>query len=115
MWPQSYLEPDIAPTIKKSQSLRTEASRGLLRLVNHQLAARGVTFLRDLVEGDDDSFAARSGFFDQRVGDPLCDLAFLIGGTALQHCDLNHRHRGSSRFSVVSSQQDSSRSQETEN
>jgi quinol monooxygenase YgiN len=75
-----------------------------LLLVDHQLAAGSVALLRDFVKRNDDSFAARPGLFDESIGDPLRDLALLIGGTALQHCDLNHGHKGSSQMSVLSSQ-----------
>ena len=76
--------------------LPEKPNRTLLRFIDHQFAARGVALFRYLVECDDDSFSAGAGFFDQSVGDPLRDLPFLIDGAALQHRDLNHRHRNTS-------------------
>jgi hypothetical protein len=63
-----------------------------LFFVDHQLAARSVTFLRNFLKSDGDGFAPSAGFFHQSVGDPFRDLALLLDGASLQHRDLNHRH-----------------------
>ena len=65
------------------------AAAVLLCFIDHQLAAGGVAFFGDFVEGDDDGFAAGAGFFDQSVGDPLGDLALLVGRATLKHGDLD--------------------------
>ncbi len=41
------------------------------------------------MEGDNNSFAASTSLFDKGVSNPLCNFAFLIGGAALQHRDLD--------------------------
>ncbi len=41
------------------------------------------------MEGDDNRFSPRARFFDQSVGNALCDFPLLIDGTARQHRDLN--------------------------
>jgi len=74
--------------------------------VDHQFAAGGVTFFRDFMEGDDDAFASRPGFFDQNLGDALGDLALLIGRAAGEHGDLDQGHKKvlSTQYSVPSTQ-----------
>src|SRR5207302_10602907 len=72
----------------------------LLLLVSHQLATGSITFLRHFQKCHGGRFAARPGFFHHRIGNALCDLALLIDRAALEHCDLNKRHRVlSSQFS----------------
>src|SRR5579872_1983883 len=66
--------------------------RRSLNLVHHQFATRSVAFLRHFMERDNNAFPARSGFFNQCIGDPFCNFAFLLGGAPLQHRDLNHWH-----------------------
>src|SRR5271157_1916025 len=63
------------------------------RLVDHQLAARRVAFLRHLMESDHNRLPPRPGFFNQGIRNPLRDLALLIGSTAHEHRDLNKRHK----------------------
>src|ERR1700722_8663365 len=71
---------------------REPRARRLFDLIDHQLPARRVTLLRHFIECDNDSFAPCSSFLHQCIGDPFRDLALLIGGTALQHRDLDYRH-----------------------
>ena len=58
------------------------------------------------MEGDDDSFAAGAGFFDHDICDSFGNLAFLIGGAAGEHCDLDEGHKSvlSTQYSVLSYQ-----------
>jgi hypothetical protein len=41
------------------------------------------------MESHDDRLAVRARFFDHNIRDALCEVAFLICGTAGQHCDLH--------------------------
>src|ERR1700728_4549765 len=84
-------------------SLRRRGRSRLLGFVDHQFAARSIAFLRHFVESDDDAFAARPGFFDKGIGDPLRDLPLLVSGAALQHGDLDEGHKDvlSWQFSVL--------------
>jgi hypothetical protein len=88
--------------LSAKQSDNRAPSRSLY-FINHQLAAARVAFLGDLIECNDNRFPPRPGFFHQRVANPLRDLALLIGGTALQHRDLDHGHlRNSSSANIPS-------------
>ena len=58
-------------------------------LIRHQHPAGGVALLRHFHECDHDSFAAGAGFFHHGVGEALGEFAFLVGGAALEHGDLD--------------------------